>query len=70
MLFQKNERHSLKETKLELPDFSKWLAEYEKSEKFNTISTKFIELNKFLLDEHDSEIRKLLIDQKRKLIDF
>ncbi len=52
------------------PDFSEWLNEFEKSEKFKSITTKFIELNKFMLDEHDSETRKLLIDQKGKLIDF
>jgi hypothetical protein len=54
----------------ELSDFSEWLAEYEKSEEFKTLTTKFIELNKLLLNEDDREIRKQLLDQERKLIDF
>lgn len=57
-------------TTLGLPDFVNWLKEFVDSEKFKTITTKFIELNKLLLDEKDYETRSLILDQKRELIDF
>ena len=55
---------------LGLPDFIKWLEKFEKTERFKTITKKFIGLHKLLLDEQDYETRKLIIDQEQKLIDF
>ena len=55
---------------LGLQDFILWCENFEKSEKFKKITTKFIELNKLLLDEHEIEMRKLILEQERKLIDF
>ena len=57
-------------SKLELQDFILWLENFEKSEKYKRITTKFIELNKLLLDEDDFGTRKRIIEQERELIDF
>ena len=51
-------------------DFVQWLENFEKSEQFIRITTKFIELNKLLLNESEIEVRELLLEQERKLIDF
>jgi hypothetical protein len=50
-----------------LSDFSDWLAKFLLTEKFASISTKFIEINKRLKVEEDSETRLYLIRQARQL---
>ncbi len=50
-----------------LSDFSDWLAKLLSSEKFTSISTKFIEINKRLKVEEDLESRLYLIRQARQL---
>ncbi len=53
----------------ELSDFSEWLSKYLASEKFITLSTKFIEINKRLNIEDDTETRGYLINQISQLED-
>ena len=52
---------------VELADFSKWLSEFEKSEQFQKIKEKYIEINKRLLLEDDTEMRGYLLAQLRQL---
>ncbi len=51
----------------ELADFSEWLLEFEKSEIFQNIKEKYIEISKRLLHEEDTEIRGYLLGQLRQL---
>jgi len=53
----------------ELADFSNWLTNYITTENFITLSTKFIDLNKKLKTESDTETRGYLIRQARQLED-
>lgn len=47
----------------ELADFTEWLREFEKSERFQVIREKYIEINKRLLHEEDYETRLYLLKQ-------
>lgn len=51
----------------ELADFSKWLQEYQKSDKFISLSTKLVAIFKRLKNEKDSETRSYLINQAYSL---
>ncbi|MBW8331836.1 MAG: hypothetical protein K0M40_07440 [Prolixibacteraceae bacterium] len=53
----------------ELSDFGDWLADFEKSERFEKIKAKFLEINKRLKTETDIETRGLLLQQLRQLED-
>jgi hypothetical protein len=46
-----------------LIDFTEWLKQFEKSERFQMIKEKYIEINKRLLNEHDYEMRSYLLSQ-------
>jgi hypothetical protein len=48
---------------IELPDFTRWLEGYLSSEKFIIFSRQFIEINKRLSTERDTETRLYLIEQ-------
>ena len=50
-------------TQIELNDFTEWLLNFEKSERFQTIKEKYIAINKRLLIEEDYETRKYLLMQ-------
>ena len=52
---------------VEFADFSEWLMEFENSELFQTKKEKFIEINKRLLHEEDTEMRGYLLSQLRQL---
>jgi hypothetical protein len=56
-------------TQAALSDFSDWLAKLLSSEKFTTISSRFIEICKRLKMEEDTESRYYLIRQARQLSD-
>ena len=51
----------------ELKDFTVWLEKIINSEKFITLKSKFIDLNKRLLGEEDSENRMFFLSAIRKL---
>ena len=53
----------------DLADFSDWLAKYLATEKFITLSTKFIDLNKRIKIESDNETRGYLLRHTRQLED-
>ncbi len=53
----------------ELDDFSKWLKEFLVSEKFVTLSKKFLDIHTRLKTEHDIETRSYLTRQSRQLAD-
>jgi len=53
----------------DLTDFSDWLTKYLATEKFITLSSKFININKRLKTENDSETRGYLLRQARQLKD-
>ena len=53
----------------ELSDFSEWLADFEKSEKFEKVKNKFLEINKRLKTENDIETRSYLLQQINQLRD-
>jgi hypothetical protein len=53
----------------ELSDFSEWLADFEKSEKFGKIKSKFLEISKRLKTENDRETRSYLLQQLYQLRD-
>lgn len=52
---------------VEFADFSEWLLEYENSERFQKIKEKYIEINKRLLHEEDTELSGYLLGQIRQL---
>jgi hypothetical protein len=52
----------------ELADFTNWLNEYTSTEKFITLSTKFIELNTRLETERDEETRGYLLLCSQQLV--
>lgn len=53
----------------DLTDFSNWLDQFTKTEKFVAASQKFIVIYKRLKTEHDTETRHYLIKQARQLED-
>ena len=48
-------------TQIELNDFTEWLLNFEKSERFQTVKEKYIKIHKRLLTEEDNETRKYLL---------
>ena len=52
---------------VEFADFSEWLTEFESSKLFQMKKEKFIEINKRLLHEGDTEMRGYLLSQIRQL---
>lgn len=54
--------------KPELVDFSKWLSEFENSEKFKSLAKRYIDARIRLKDEKDIEMRHLLVRIDRQLL--
>jgi hypothetical protein len=54
---------------IELNDFAEWLANFEKSENFREIKSKFHEIGKRLKTETDTETRRYLLKQLYQLRD-
>lgn len=50
-------------------DFSEWLEKLISTEKFIRVSKAFLDIQKRLKDEHDVEIRRQLIQEKKHLFD-
>ena len=55
-------------TQSELGAFSKWLMEFEQSEKFKSVTRRFIDAQIRLKDEHNPEKRQDLIRIDRQLL--
>ncbi len=56
-------------TQVELTDFSQWLESLVSSEKFQKLSSKYIEIHRKLKSEKDRETRGYLLKQASQLID-
>ncbi len=55
--------------KTDISDFVDWLSDFEQSERFEKIKTKFLEINKRLKTETDTETKSFLLRQLRQLED-
>lgn len=53
----------------ELNDFTNWLADFESSERFEKVKTKYLEISKRLNTENDTETRSDLLQQLYQLGD-
>jgi hypothetical protein len=53
----------------ELKDFAEWLTDFEKSERFEKIKSKYLEICKRLKTENDTETRSYLLQQLYQLQD-
>ena len=53
---------------LELSEFTHWLSEFEGTEKFKSISKRYIDAQIRLMDEHDPETRHYLVRIDRQLL--
>ena len=51
-------------------DFAQWLEEYVSTERFVEVSNTFFDIRKNLKSEENREIRRVLIEQEQKLIDY
>jgi len=51
-------------------DFAQWLEEYVSTERFVEVSNTFFDIRKKLKSEDNREIRRVLIEQEQKLIDY